>query len=81
MVTGAGGYLGRRVIAALEAGRVPHISVTHSGGPFACDLADAAAVPQDGQNRAVAVRAAPQFAHTAMRSSLASGVRGNQHLL
>ena len=44
MVTGAGGYLGRRVIAALEAGRVPHISVTHSGGQFACDLADAAAV-------------------------------------
>ncbi len=44
MVTGAGGYLGRRVIAALEASRVPHVGVTRSGGQFACDLNDAAAV-------------------------------------
>lgn len=44
IVTGAGGYLGQRVIAALEANDVPHIGVTRAEGDFACDLNDAPAV-------------------------------------
>jgi nucleoside-diphosphate-sugar epimerase len=44
LVTGANGYLGQRIIVALEAAGLPCIAVTHSGGQFSCDLGDAGAV-------------------------------------
>lgn len=44
LVTGASGYLGRRVIARLETLGVPHIAVTRVSAGLHCDLTDREAV-------------------------------------